>query len=435
MSTAATHASRRFVGGVLAVTLAGLALRIVYGLVVAPQDLGFDAIWYVLQGETLANGHGYIDPDAFFRFGQSVPTANFPPLWPLLIAGARHVGLDDVDAYRVLGSLIGASTIAVTAVIGARVVNRRVGLVAASIVAVSPALVAADGSLMADSLYVALITVAVLVAYTAIESPAWWRFALLGGLLGLAFLARSDALFVAPLLVAVTAWGAQPVPPGRRLALGLGSAGVLLLVLLPWGVRNQLQMGQPAVLSSNSGSMLEGANCPSTYSGTAVGAWDARCLRETRRAGESELAWANAGREAGIDYARDHSGRLPLVGATRLLRAWSIWNPVDQAQFEQVETRIRGWQTAAGVFTLLLLVAAGAGALRLVRDRRSIAPLVAVVVGTSITAVTAYGNTRFTLAAQPALAVAAAALVGGVLVPRQSRVVPTTETNDTISPG
>jgi hypothetical protein len=242
-------------------------------------------------------------------------------------------------------------------------------------------------------------------------------------------------LFVAPLVIGVTAWRARLAPPARRVALGFVSVGVVALLLLPWVVRNDRQMGEPVVLSSNSGSMLEGANCSWTYSGEGIGAWEARCLGETREAGKSELEWAAAGRRAGIEYARSETSRLPLVGAARLLRAWSIWNPVDQAEFEQVETRVRGWQIAAGVFTAALLIVAAAGTVRLIHDRRPIAPLVAVVVATSVTAVTAYGNTRFTLAAQPALAIAAAALAIGVLDRGQSRSVPTTDTNETISPG
>ena len=119
-----------------------------------PKTLGFDAIWYELQSQTLSHGDGYIDPDAFFRLGERVPTANFPPLWPLLLAGANQVGLDTERAHQMVGCVLGSITVALTGVIGRRVAGRRVGIVAAAIVAVSPMLIAADGSLMAESLYI-----------------------------------------------------------------------------------------------------------------------------------------------------------------------------------------------------------------------------------------------------------------------------------------
>ena len=62
-----------------------------------------------------------------------------------------------------------------------------------------------------------------------------------------------------------------------------------------------------------------------------------------------------------------------------------------------------------------------------------LAPLVGVVIGVSLAALAANGNTRFTLAAQPALAVAVAAFVASGW--RQPSSLPTTDTNETISPG
>lgn len=419
----------RFWWGLAAVAAVGLGARVGYALLVAPDALGFDAIWYELQSETLARGHGYVDPDLFFRLGRAVPTANFPPLWPLLLAGATRLGADGETAHRLVGALVGTGTVVLTGLVGRRVATPSVGLVGAGLVAVSPALVAADGSLMADSLYVLLVTGAALVAYRAIGAGSWWWFAALGLVLGLAALARSDALLLAPLLIGATAWR-LPAPAPRRVALGVLAAGAVGLTLVPWAARNQRQMGEPVLLSSNSGSVLEGANCPSTYAGPLLGAWDAACLVRTRAPDQDELSWAAAGREAGIDHARDHLGRLPLVGTARVLRAWSLWSPVDQAELEEVETRRRGWQVLAGLATVALLGLAVAGTPRLVRGPVTVAPMVAVVVGVSVAALAAHGSTRFTLAAQPLVAVAAAAFLV-----RQPSSEPTMETNETISPG
>jgi hypothetical protein len=416
------------------VVLGGLVLRVAYVLLVAPEALGFDAIWYELQSQTLAGGDGYVDPDAFFRLGQSVATANFPPLWPLVLAGVSKVGLDGERAHQLVGAVIGTGTIALTGLVGRRVAGPRVGLWAAVLVACSPLLIAADGSLMAETLYVALITAAVLVSYGTLDRPTWSRFAALGAVLGLAALCRSDALITAPLLISATAWRALSVDRARRFALGGVAALFTVAVLVPWVVRNERSMGEPIALSSNSGSVIEGANCATTYGGDLLGAWDATCLVVTRDPDRGELEWAAAGRNAGMDYARDHLGRLPLVGATRVLRAWSLWNPIDQADLEQIETRNRDWQVLGGVVAVGTLALAVPGTVRLVRQRRRIAPLVAVVIGVSLAALVANGNTRFTLAAQPAIAVGAAAIVV-VAVPRQSRSEPTTDTNETISPG
>jgi hypothetical protein len=424
--------SSRFTVALAIVVAVGFVLRVAYVLLVAPDELGFDAIWYELQSQTLSNGQGYVDPDAFFRLGARVPTASFPPLWPLLLAAGSQVGLDTERAHQFLGCILGSVTIALTALIGRRVVNRRVGLVAAAIVAISPMLIAADGSLMAESLYVALVTAAVLVAYRAIDADHWLSFVALGGLLGMAVLTRSDALICAPFVVVATAWRTVDVSIARRVGYGAAAMTMVGVLLVPWTLRNDAQLGEPVALSSNSGSALEGANCAGAYKGSLVGTWDASCLVITRDPTRTELQWAADARAAGIDYARDHASRLVVVAPARGLRAWSLWNPVDQAELEAVESRDRAWQVVAGVATIALVGAAIAGTVRLVRRGATIAPLVGVVLGCTATALLAYGNTRFTLAAQPALAIATAALL--VRWPQPSSV-PTTDTNDTISPG
>ncbi len=160
-------------------------MRVVYVLTVgADLRLGFDAVWYELQAGTLASGDGYIDPDSWYRLGESVPTANFPPLWPALLALANRLSIESERGYQMVGALVGTTTVALTGIIGLRVTGRRVGLVAGLLVALSPALIAADGSLMADSLYVALVAAATLVAVEAVEKATPGRFVVLGALLG-----------------------------------------------------------------------------------------------------------------------------------------------------------------------------------------------------------------------------------------------------------
>jgi len=421
--------TRRFALILGAVAIAGLALRIVYSVLIAPDDLGFDAIWYELQSETLAKGPGYVDPDLFFRLGRSVPTANFPPLWPTVLAAATKIGLDGQQAHQLVGAVIGSITVVVTGLIGRRVGGSRFGLVAAAFVAASPLLIAADGSLMAESLYVLLITTAVLVAYRCMTNASWWWFVGLGLTLGVAALARTDALIVAPLLIAATAWRAS-LPIARRVAFGCLAAAMVALALVPWIVRNERQMGEAVALSSNSGSVLEGANCETTYSGKLLGAWDADCLVLTRQPDQNELEWSAAGRRAGIEFARENVSRLPLVGTARVLRAWSVWNPIDQAELETIESRDREWQIVGGVTAIVMLGLAVPGTRRLMRRSTTIAPMVAVVIGVSLAALVANGNTRFTLAGLPLVAVAAAASVV-----RQPSSEPTTATKETISPG
>jgi len=70
------------------------------------------------------------------------------------------------------GGALGTFTVVVAAVLARRLVDDRTALVAAVLVALSPVLVAADGSLVSEALFVPLVTSSVLAALLAGRSGA-----------------------------------------------------------------------------------------------------------------------------------------------------------------------------------------------------------------------------------------------------------------------
>ncbi|MCU0310207.1 MAG: glycosyltransferase family 39 protein [Acidimicrobiales bacterium] len=393
------------------VVVVGLGARVAYDLVIGVDLVdGFDAVWYQLQAGTISTGLGYIDPVAFYERFEGVPTAQFPPLWPALLAAARLLGLDDRTDYQLVGALLGATTVLLTGLLGRRVAGRAVGLVAALIVALGPMLIAADGSVMSESLYVALVTGVMLASYRALERSTPVRFAAVGVLLGAAALTRADALFLVPFLAVALAWRIPGRSVGRRLALGGALVASMLVVLAPWTAYSSSRMGGFVAVSSNSGSMLEGANCASTYGGSLLGAWDAECPRP-RDLAVPELEWAAEARGIGLDYARREPSRLPAVAAARVLRLWGLWSPVEQARLESVETRDEHWQLVGWGYHIVVLALAVPGTVLLVRRRAELTPLLALVAAVVVTAIASYGSQRFALALHPVLAVCAAVAV------------------------
>ncbi|MGZ4693179.1 MAG: ArnT family glycosyltransferase [Acidimicrobiales bacterium] len=399
----------RFTVALLTVTAVGSVLRVGYVLTIGRHlTLGFDAVWYELQAGTIATGKGYVQPDAYYRLGLQVPTATFPPLWPFVLGVAHRIGFGSQTDLQLVGAIVGTVTVGLTGLLGRRVAGVRVGVVAALVVACCPMLIAADGSLMSESLYVLLVTAALLASYRAIDRPTLGRFAVVGLLVGLAALARADGLFLAPILAGVLAWRVRGPSTGRRLALAAGTLAVAGAVLAPWVVSRSTQMGSIVALSSNSGSMLAGANCPTAYAGRLLGAWDFDCTVRPGQADLTELEVASASRRAGIDYARDHPSRLPLVVPARVLRVWGLWSPVDATRLESVESRNERWQYVGWAYDLVVMIVAVPGAVLLVRRRADLAPMVAVLLAVVVTAVLSYGNQRFRLSAEPVVAVLAA---------------------------
>src|SRR5215471_8628520 len=134
-------------------------------------------------------------------------------------------------------------TIALTGVLGLLLGGRRVGLVAAAIAAFNPMLIAADGSLMSESLYVLLAVGALVVAVLAVRSRSVWWWLLLGVLLGLAVLTRQDAVVFAVLLVVPLAW-MLAASPRDRVVRGLVALLAVCLVIGPWVLRNIVRLDE-----------------------------------------------------------------------------------------------------------------------------------------------------------------------------------------------
>ena len=143
-----------------------VGLRVAQTLLVAPWPPGFfaDEAYYSTLADLIADGHGFIRPAEYFRDGLELPTAERAPLFPLLIAGVYKLGITGGDA-RLLGVLTGGATVALLGLLGRMLAGWRAGLLAAGIATLYPTLIAADGAMMTESLYGALATAAMLLAY------------------------------------------------------------------------------------------------------------------------------------------------------------------------------------------------------------------------------------------------------------------------------
>ena len=390
--------TRRFGGRLALLALAAGVLRLVYALAVAPATAGGidDGFWYQEVARSVARGDGFKVPFGSVSEGtfQHLPTAEHGPLYPALLAGAIKIGVTADAALRALGALFGVVTVAAVGLIGRRLGGDRLGLLAAGIAAVSPLLIAADGALTSETLYGALIALALLAALRFAESPSARRAAVLGVAIGLAALTRSEAL----LLLALVA-----LPVARRSGrAAIAALACTALVLTPWVARNWSVFDRP-LLTNNEGDVLAASNCDSTYHGPNLGSVELICLAP---ASGTEAQKASLWRRQGLGYARDHAARLGVVVPVRLLRTWGLYQPFRSA----VERSRSAWVTKAGVlfdYALFALAAAGVATLR--RRRAELLVLAAPVVMVSLAAMATYGAVRFRHAAEIPLALLAAA--------------------------
>jgi 4-amino-4-deoxy-L-arabinose transferase-like glycosyltransferase len=382
---------RSFERALAAIAVGALGVRTAAAFLSDDHGVQGDAQVFHLVAQHIANG------DGFRQAFRDLPTAEHPPLWEVVLAGADLVGANGFLSHRLLGALIGTVTVVLIGLLARRLAGPATGLVAAGIAAVYPMLWAADVSLMSETLYGALL-VAALLAATARRPIA------LGALLALAALTRGEALALLVLLVIPLFWRQW-----RPLALTFAA---FLVVLAPWTIRNLATFEEPVLISNNANGIWIGANCPETYAGDLKGYWRFQCYTEERE-GEDESEFFLRQREQGLEYMRDNAERLPGVMVARFRRLLDVYD-TGQSEFINAAEGRPVRPTRWGIYAFWIfgpLAVAGAIVLGRRGDRHALLILLAPVAMVVAVALATYGTTRFRFAAEPSVCVLAAVAV------------------------
>ena len=384
------------------IVLGAVALRVLHTLFVAPETGGLsDSFWYAVAAQNISLGNGIVaavgDPEIHL-----VSSAQHPPAYPVVLAGAIKLGIDGDTGWRLLGALFGGLTVLGIGLLGRRVGGAALGLVAAAIAAIYPLMIAVDGALLAETLYGPIVAFTLVVAWDLGERPAVWRAALVGVGIALATLTRSEALLLLPLLGLPLAWRG---PGGRVRWLRLGAVvAACAVVMAPWVIRNWSVFDRP-LLSTNDGALLAWTNCDQTYHGRYLGYLVPECAPVVTG---DEAEQASKLSDHGLDYARDHAGRLPVVMGARLLGTWSFYDPFRFPDPGRSETVLR-----IGIFFYYALVPlAVIGVVALRRRGRSLLVLLAPIGVVCLVAMATYTSLRLRYLAEiPFVVLAAAGVV------------------------
>jgi 4-amino-4-deoxy-L-arabinose transferase-like glycosyltransferase len=369
------------------------------------RGLGLDGDSYRLLAQSLRDGHGYSSVAAN---GTRVATATFPPGYPTYLAIASFVAGQSVLALRLATAALGAASVALIGLLGKRVANDTVGLVAAAIAAVYLPLITTDGSFMAEPLYLVGVLVVTHLALNVQRRPTAGAAALLGAAIGLTALVRTEALMLIPCIALPALLFARVAP---RVLIGTAALVVVVPVvfLVPWHIRNESKFDQPVWFSGNSATAVAGTACDRHFYGSETGLWTFGCLAlPGAPTFPDESGIYAALRSHANDYTRAHLSAMPRVVTIRELRTWGLWAPIQQARFEAPEGRNAGWQVAAWVMYLTAVVLAIAGVVSAPRKGFTRWPLFGLLVIPVIATVLTYGNQRFRIAAEPAIVVFAA---------------------------
>jgi hypothetical protein len=433
-------------GGTAGVVALALVLALGLGLRVDDAWRGrapvYDAQAYARIARNLERGRG-------FTLGRAAtqPASNYSPGLPLLVAAIYEIagGVHERLA-RIVLALVGSLAVLFAYLIGRRLAGVGAGLLAALAVAIYPALLEYQGMFMSEPLAATLLSGAVLAMFWAADARApaarapRWLFP--GLLLGALAMVRPEFLAVGVLLAIVVAllprrWAENPrydagIGPSTRglpeigpSTRGFACAAVLLVgvvvVVLPWTVRNAVALDRFVPISTGGGQVLfAGTYLPSGGDPQRVGAEvvernprlfaprDVRRLRleqilarlaADRRPGvESDRALAEMGRE---QLWEDVSEKPLEYAGFVAAKVGDVWSHGPREVMRQPLWEALHW----------VLLALGLAGLALLLARRRWEAVVIAAIFLAITAICALlvASPRRTLVLLPLLAACAGA--------------------------
>jgi hypothetical protein len=240
----------------------GFVARLVWVLMVdSPQPAGEitmgDQYSYYFYGREMAAGRGYVS------YTTGLPTAYYPVGYPAILAVlfwfVAHTPFPDdyLLAAQLLNVVVSTASIVFAFAIAKRIFGPMAGLIAAGGVAVFPNLVFQVGSLQLETMFtfwcLAALCVLVLHDWTT-GPPSARRLVLFGVLLGVSVLVRpfSIWLILAVLVAALVAgfgWRKSLVAAALPL-------GIVVLLSVPWTIRNAISLDAFIPTSTNTGDTL-----------------------------------------------------------------------------------------------------------------------------------------------------------------------------------
>ncbi len=220
--------------------------------------------WYYAQ--EIAAGRGYVS------YTTDQPTAYYPIGFPALLAAVYWLVLSTPipDTLPITTGLtqaaLGTLTVWFVFLIGRAVWGRRIGMVAAAIMAVFPSAIFGVATYSLEIAYVAscLGAFAILMTHNwSAGPPSWARLGAFGAALAVSVTIRPFSL---PMLIALAVGLVMIRTHWQRV---LGSVAVVLLVLVaaatPWTIRNAIQMDDFIPISTNLGDTM----CMSRFPGSS----------------------------------------------------------------------------------------------------------------------------------------------------------------------
>jgi 4-amino-4-deoxy-L-arabinose transferase-like glycosyltransferase len=395
-----------------------------------PPRFASDPEAYLLQGETIARGHGYVNPLVDIEnvtrrakhepLKAASPASFYPPGYSVFAAGVIwlvwHTPIPDPDLVRAIGyvqAILGTLTVLLAFEIARKVFDSRVAIVTAAIVALYPNFVTTTATLQLETFFIflTLATFIVLLPVATRERPRLRRLVAGGAMVGIVALVRPT---IALLLVALLAVRMFARLPRRETLRSLGIVAlVMVAAVAPWTIRNQLRLHAFVPISTGIGPTV----CVSRND-EATGALDTGIIfrncephRDFSSPAALDVATNNYGTRHAIDWVIAHPQPELRMWFWRTYLAFREDSSGIGDIRSTMNTRWADVLTSASDAASYVVLAFGAIGFVVVVRRRTRGRLfvAATAVALSSVPIILYGDPRYRVPAEPFFAILAAA--------------------------
>jgi hypothetical protein len=297
-----------------------------------------DAADYDQLALSILEGKGY-------RNGLDELTARRPPLYPVFLAGIYRLGGHNYQIARIAQAVLSALTVFLIYKCSVVLFGSGAACWAAILAALYPSFYAYSYScpaLVSETLYTFLLTAYFWSLFHYFSKPSWWVGILSGITLGLAILTRPIPLFLPVFLPLSLIVLGQPWSSVLRY-LGLLCA-TLLVVLLPWTIRNYRVFGEFVPVGTIGGDAFYRANHPGSDGIGGGSSGEDPFFRDIffpqyhrlHSMGKSEVEMSRYFFGKGMEFFRDHRREAFKLGIWKIL----MFNDA-RTVIEKDSTRVR----------------------------------------------------------------------------------------------
>jgi len=360
-------------------------IRLLYLSSLNPNDpihLEGDAVEYDEIAKGILTGEGFV-------------TVHRPPLYPLFLALLYYLYNYSFFAVWLFQSLLSSLTCVILFLLGKRVFNSFVGIIAGAIAAFYAPLIFYSGMLYSETLFFFLFSLLLLAIANFL--PNLKNMILVGLLFALSALTRPEVLLFLPF------WWISALLERKRLrkevinSLAIAT-GATFLFIAPWTVRNYLVYKDFVFISTRFGENL--------YVGSDLNHYglESTVSNNLIKGMTSPIEIDRKLFHLALKNYREHPREILLMDLAKMKKVLTEWSAYDHWQLDQKYSFYKGIQIPTITsFTLIALLGLGGILVSLPQNRFSLFSLL-LLLGNFFTQIIFFPSPRYRLQVEPILA-------------------------------